>query len=70
MAREQVVESLGGAIERIPRRSGGAAKPIAETIFAVYLATMFEWLMREGVEPQWLIETMRMRLELLVEGVA
>jgi len=29
---------------------------------------MLEWLMRESVPPDWLVETMRQRLELVLEG--
>ncbi len=70
VVREKVIQALAGTIERIPRKCPMPAMPVAETLFAVYLATMLEWLMREGVEPQWLIEAMKTRLELLVEGVA
>jgi AcrR family transcriptional regulator len=69
-AREEAINTLAGAIERIPRQSRMDARLVAETFFAVYLATMLEWLMREGAPQQWLAETMRERLELLVGGVA
>ena len=46
------------------------ARRVAETVFAVYIATMLEWLMREGVPQKWLMETMRERLLVLREGVA
>jgi len=69
-AREEVIQSLAGAIERIPRGNRMPASLVAETLFAVYLATMLEWLMREGVPQEWLIERMRERLQLVVEGAA
>jgi AcrR family transcriptional regulator len=70
VAREEVIHSLAGAIEQIPRKSAMPAKLVAETIFAVYLATMLEWLMREGVPREWLIERMHERLQLVLEGAA
>ena len=42
----------------------------AETLFSIYIATMLEWLMREGVPENWLVDTMRDRLNLVMEGVA
>jgi AcrR family transcriptional regulator len=68
--REEVIGSLAGAIERIPLKSPMSARLVAETLFAVYLATMLEWLMREGVPQEWLIDTMRKRLEVVVQGAA
>jgi len=76
-AREQAVEALAASIGRGQSRSQypthettGKAKLAAETVFAVYMATMLEWLMREGVPEQWLVDTMRQRLLVLKEGVA
>lgn len=71
-AREQAVEALTAPIARIQGRIRGhteKAKLAAETLFAVYMATMLEWLMREGVPQQWLVDTMRQRLLVLKEGV-
>ncbi len=70
IARDQAVESLGMAIERIPRRDSKPARQLAETVFAAYMGTMMEWLMREGVPREWLVNTMRERLVLILEGVA
>jgi AcrR family transcriptional regulator len=70
IARDQAVEALAAAIERIPRRDGKPARQLAETLFAVYMGTMMEWLMREGVPHEWLVDTMRERLVLVLEGVA
>lgn len=69
-AREKAVESLTEVIQRIPRRKDVPARLAAETLFSVYLATTLEWLMREGVPQQWLLDTMRTRLRLAWEGVA
>jgi AcrR family transcriptional regulator len=69
-AREGAIESLTEVIARIPRRSAVAARLAAETFFAVYIATMLEWLMREESTQQVLLATMRERLLLVLEGVA
>ena len=46
------------------------AKLIAETLFAVYLTTMLEWLMREDAPQRWLADAMRARLRLVLEDAA
>jgi AcrR family transcriptional regulator len=69
-AREKAVESLRQVIERIGGRKRAAARLAAETLFAVFLATMLEWLMREESPRQWLLETMSARLRLAWEGIA
>jgi len=68
-ARERAVESITESVARIPRRRKLAARLVSETLFAVYIATMLEWLMREGASERWLLDAMRERLRLLVEGV-
>jgi len=68
-ARERAVESIAESVARIPRRRKLAARLVAETLFAVYIATMLEWLMRERASEQWLLDAMRERLRLMVEGV-
>ena len=68
-ARAEAVEALTVAVGRFQRREK-KARLVAETMFAVYMATMLEWLMREGVPQRWLTETMRERLLVLREGVA
>ena len=70
ISRDRAVEALAAAIERIPRSDRRPARQVAETLFAVYLGTMMEWLMREGVAREWLVNTMRERLGLILEGVA
>ncbi|MGC2299775.1 MAG: TetR/AcrR family transcriptional regulator [Acidobacteriaceae bacterium] len=69
VARAEAVEALTAAMGRFLRRKK-KAKLGAETVFAVYMATMLEWLMRERVPQKWLMETMRERLLVLREGVA
>jgi AcrR family transcriptional regulator len=69
-AREQAIQALAEVIGRIPCCVPKDSRSIAETLFAVYLGTMLEWLMREDVPQEWLQETMRKRLLLLLEGVA
>ena len=69
IARQHAIDALAKSIARIPgyRKK---ARLVAETLFAVFLATMMEWLMREEVPQRWLVSTMRERLPLLHEGVA
>ena len=42
---------------------------VAETLFCVFLGTMLEWLMREDVPEQWLVETMQVRVQFLLGAV-
>ncbi len=69
-AREQAVEALTGIVKSIPGRRRAGAKLIAETLFATYLTTMLEWLMREDAPRRWLTDAMRARLRLVLEGAA
>lgn len=69
-AREDAIRALAKVIRRVPRRKGVSAEAVAETLFSVYIATMLEWLMREGVPDRWLTATMRKRLRLAWEGAA
>jgi AcrR family transcriptional regulator len=68
-AREEAINALTTSMTKVVRRRK-QARLAAETLFAVYLATMLEWLMRDAEPAQWLIDTMRTRLFLLREGVA
>jgi AcrR family transcriptional regulator len=68
VARAEAVEALTAALRGLVRKK--KAQLLAETVFAVYMATMLEWLMREEVPQRWLMETMRERLLVLREGVA
>ncbi len=67
--RAEAVEALTSSLGR-SLRSEKRARRVAETAFAIYMATMLEWVMREGVPPKWLVERMRERLLVLREGVA
>ena len=69
-AREQAIEALAEVIGRIPRRAPNDPTAVAETLFSVYIGTMLEWLMREDLPQEWLQETMRERLLVLMGGVA
>jgi AcrR family transcriptional regulator len=66
-AREQAIEALTKSMTSIMR--GKNARLIAETMFAIYMATMLEWLMREDAPEAWLVDTMRRRLMVLRKGV-
>lgn len=66
-AREQAIAALAKIIERIPSHEN-QGKLIAETLFAVYIGTTLEWMMREGIEQDWLVDTMRERLLLVLKG--
>ena len=70
VAREEAVEALAASMGQLSCGGKRQARLVAETVFAVYIATMLEWLMREGVPQKWLMETMRERLLALREGVA
>lgn len=67
-AREEAVGALSTFMTKIVRRRK-QAQLAAETLFAVYIATMLEWLMRDGAPSAWLLDTMRTRLMLLREGI-
>jgi len=69
-AREEALAVLGDVIERIPGRRPLAARLVAETVFAVFMAAMLEWLMSEEKAAEWLPRTVRERLELVLTGVA
>jgi AcrR family transcriptional regulator len=68
-AREQ---ALGGITEAIRGflRDPASARLVAETLLCIFLGTMMEWLMREDVPEQWLVETMQIRTSLLMEAVS
>lgn len=72
-AREEAVEALTGIFTRIlkaaPARTKLAPKLIAEVLVSIFLATMLEWLMRDGLPQKWLPETMRARLQLVLGSV-
>ncbi len=71
-AREQAVEALTAIFAKIHRPAPAHAKHaprlLAEVVMSIFLATMLEWLMRDGLPQKWLVETMRQRLQLILEG--
>jgi AcrR family transcriptional regulator len=67
-AREQAVAAIEKFIAAIPGKKKRKAKAQAETILAVYIATMLEWLMRDSVPQKWLVDTMRERMQVVLEG--
>ncbi len=69
-ARQEAINILSGAIKRIPRRKAVDPQLAAETLFAIYMATMLEWLIREDEPGAWLLKNMRARLKLGLEGIA
>jgi AcrR family transcriptional regulator len=69
-ARHEAINILAGAIKRIPRRKAATPQLIAETLFAIYMATTLEWLIREDRPGSWLVNNMRARLRLSMEGIA
>jgi AcrR family transcriptional regulator len=67
-AREEALKILSGAIERILRRKAVDSYLVAETLFAIYMATPLEWLIREDQPAAWLLRNIRARLKLGLEG--
>jgi len=69
VAREHAIEVLTQSLKAVLGKKK-KSRLLAETLFAVYLATMLEWLLRYGVPEHWLVDTMRDRLQLVVEGAS
>jgi AcrR family transcriptional regulator len=69
-SRQEALDVLSGAIARIPRRRAADPQLVAETMFAIYMATMLEWFIREEEPSSWLLDNMRARLKLALEGIA
>jgi AcrR family transcriptional regulator len=69
-ARQEAIKILSDAIKRIPRRKAATPQLVAETLFAIYMATTLEWLIREDEPGSWLVNNMRARLKLGMEGMA
>jgi len=69
-ARQEAIKILSDAIKRIPRRKAATPQLVAETLFAIYMATTLEWLIREDEPGSWLVNNMRARLKLGLEGIA
>ena len=68
--REEALAVLSGVIERIPERRPVAARLVAETMFAIFMSTMLEWLMQEDATAEWLPKTLKERLQLALTGAA
>lgn len=67
--RAEAVEVLSGLIERMPRRKKlFASRIVAETIFAVLMATMLEWMVNEKLPVNWLSLTLEQRLDVAFAG--
>ena len=69
VAREHAVAVVADALCAVGGQ-GKSCRLLAETLFAVFLATMLEWLMRENVPEEWLVDTMCDRLQLVLEKAA
>src|SRR5260370_25259464 len=69
-ARQEAINILSGAIKRIPRRKAVNPQLAAETLFAIYMATTLEWLIREEDPVSRLLTNMRARLTPGLEGMA
>jgi len=68
--RAEAVEVLSGLIERMPRRKKlFASRVVAETIFAVLMATMLEWMVNEKLPVNWLSQSLEQRLGVAFAGV-
>jgi AcrR family transcriptional regulator len=65
-AREQAIQAIAKSLGHAAHEK--KAILLAETMFAVYMATMLEWLMRDDASPAWLMDTMRQRLQVLRKG--
>ena len=69
-SRKEALVVLTEVVARIRRRKAANPQLIAEMLFAIYMATMLEWLVREDEPGGWLVNAMRERLELALAGVA
>jgi AcrR family transcriptional regulator len=67
--RDQAVGAIQQFLAAIPGMKRRKAKALAEALLAIYIATMLEWLMRDAVPQKWLLETMRERLQVVLDGV-
>lgn len=69
--RKQFVEALAEGLEQM-RKEGqmnGDPKTVAETLFALYIATSLEWLMDPELTRGWLTKTLEQRMKLACEGL-
>jgi AcrR family transcriptional regulator len=67
-AREQALGVLTEAIASFIRDKT-SAHLMAETLSCIFLGTMLDWLMREDVPEEWLVETMQTRVRFLMEAM-
>lgn len=42
---------------------------IAETLFALYIATSLEWFMQQGLPKGWLVKSLKRRMQVAVDGI-
>lgn len=66
-ARDHAVDVLARSLKAVVGDSRKSRR-FAETLFAVYMGTMLEWLMRDHVAESWLVKTMRQRLQPVFEA--
>lgn len=66
-ARDHAVAVLTESLSAVVGNSRKSRR-FAETLFAVYMGTMLEWLMRDHVAESWLVRTMRQRLQPVFEA--
>ena len=69
-SRDEALVVLNEAIGRIRGRRAADPQLAAETLFAIFMATMLEWLVREDLPAGWLAKNVRGRLELALAGVS
>jgi AcrR family transcriptional regulator len=46
-----------------------ASSTIAETLFALYLATSLEWFMQKDLPKGWLVKALKRRMQVAVDGI-
>jgi AcrR family transcriptional regulator len=73
--RRQMVAALTKLVEQMKRhgplkRTRHTARAIAETLFAIYMATSFEWLIDEKLPRGWLVKNLKPRLQVALRGIA
>ena len=51
------------------KRTGHSAGTVAETLFALYIATSFEWLIDPNLLQGWLTKTLQTRLDVALKGI-
>lgn len=69
-AKKEGTRAIAQMLDRIPRRSKRSSQLVADTLFAIYIATTLEWLFTDNASASWLQKNMRERMELVLEGAA